>query len=59
MDLELRDWLKGLSAGEKYGAIAQPAILSSEGSDFLARIVADGTVKAIFTEFAAEDGRLP
>ena len=59
MDRELRDWLRGLSTpGAHAGTLAPAPALSEEASDYLARIVADGTLKAAFDELAAGEPEL-
>lgn len=59
MDRELRDWLRGLaetSAGPS--TLDAGAQLSAEGSDYLARIALDGTLKATLDELGAVEPEL-
>ena len=56
MDRELRDWLWGLAQpSARQGTLDQPTKLSQQGSDYLALIATDGTLKAALAELAANE----
>ena len=56
MDRELRDWLRGLAQpSARPGALDHPTKLSQQGSDYLALVATDGTLKAALAELAANE----
>lgn len=58
MDHELRDWLRGLSTPVAAHGTHAHSTLSEGAADYLAQIVADGTLKAAFAELAAGEPEL-
>lgn len=59
MDRELRDWLRSLAEPSGgHDTLAHRAELSDEGSEYLARVATDGTLKAALAELAASEPEL-
>lgn len=59
MDRELRDWLLGVAApGAGPATLDTDAQLSVEGSEYLAQIALDGTLKATLDELGAAEPEL-
>lgn len=54
MEADLREWIRGLAAGDADSAVASQEI-SSEAADYLERIATDGTLKDAFAELAEHE----
>jgi hypothetical protein len=59
MDHEMRDWRRGLPEPiAAHATLEGPDELSAEGSEYLARVATDGTLKAALAELAASEPEL-
>lgn len=57
MEADLREWIRGLAAGDTDSTVASQEI-SSEAADYLERIATDGTLKDAFAELAEHEPNL-